>query len=99
MKTAYWKNEYITLEHWPREAYTRVHEAGKNGELHCSSCHQAVYFYLGIHEEPHFIHKDPSVPPCKEKPKIKKPAEVSADAVEYGGFRLPQSRSITANDE
>ena len=97
MKTAYWKNEYITLEDWPKEAYTRVHEAGKNGELHCPSCHQAVIFYLGIHDNPHFIHKDLSVPPCPEKPKAKSgDVPATEESVEYGGFRLPQSRSITA---
>ena len=100
MKTAYWKNEYIELEHWPKEAYTRVHEAGKNGELHCSSCHQAVIFYLGIHDEPHFIHKDPSVPPCPELPKNShSAAEAKEETTDYGGFRLPKSRSISTNEE
>ncbi|OCA89937.1 ATP-dependent helicase [Pradoshia sp. D12] len=94
MKTANWKNESISLLTWPKEAFARIHEAGKNGELQCNHCGQPVYMYLGIHEEPYFIHRDSSRPPCVDKTEKTNPA-VNEASVEYGGFRLPQSRSIT----
>ncbi len=93
MKTANWKKESISLLTWPKEAFGRIHEAGKNGELQCNHCGQPVYMYLGIHEEPYFIHRDSSRPPCVEQTDKTNPA-VNEATMEYGGFRLPQSRSI-----
>ena len=98
MKTANWKNETISLLTWPKEAFARIHEAGKNGELQCKYCGQPIYMYLGIHEEPYFFHRDSSLPPCEEFTN-KIDLEITEESVEYGGFRLPKSRSITEDSD
>lgn len=91
MKTAYWNNQLVTLQTWPREAFSRLFEAGKSRSIYCHQCGQPVYLFLGIHAEPHFIHYDSSCPPCEDKVQTKEIKETSTD---YGGFKLPQSRSI-----
>ncbi|MEH7887280.1 ATP-dependent helicase, partial [Bacillus sp. JJ1609] len=102
MKTAKYNQQIISLEQYNREDYQKLYDDGKKGMLTCSECGDPVRLYLGIQNKPHFYHhlskkedcsdlNDPSSPPEKVKEKI--------EYIEKNGFRIPKSRSITAEAE
>jgi DNA helicase-2/ATP-dependent DNA helicase PcrA len=99
MKTAIYENKTIQIKQMRREDFQSIYEAGKNGKLSCPVCGEKVRFYLGIQELPHFYHLSKKNPPCQDP--IDMNTENARDKVEYierNGFKLPVSRTITADE-
>lgn len=99
MKTAIYNQQIISLEQYNREDYQKLYDDGKKGMLTCSVCGDSVRLYLGIQDKPHFYHHlskkeacidliNPSPQPANATEKI--------EYIEKNGFRIPKSRSITA---
>ncbi|WP_066294852.1 ATP-dependent helicase [Bacillus sp. FJAT-29937] len=97
MKTAKFNNAIIDLTHMNRELYQSIYENSKKGKLHCRSCGDPVRFYIGIEKEPYFYHIHNEDKKCVDPP----PLLISThneqhEYKEQNGFRIPKSRSITA---
>ncbi|NKE07394.1 UvrD-helicase domain-containing protein [Mesobacillus selenatarsenatis] len=101
MKTAKYNQQIISLEHYNRQDYQKLYDDGKKGMLTCSVCGEPVRLYLGIKEKPHFYHHLSAKEGCIEQnesfPALQSTEE--ADYTERNGFRIPKSRSITAEAE
>ncbi|MEH7125159.1 ATP-dependent helicase [Bacillus sp. JJ1773] len=97
MKTAKFNNAIIDLNHMNRELYQFIYENGKKGKLHCPACGDPVRFYIGIEKEPFFYHIHKEDKKCGDPPTllISKHNE-QQEYKEQNGFRIPKSRSITA---
>lgn len=101
MKTAKYNQQFISLEHYNREDYQKLYDDGKKGMLTCSVCGEPVRLYLGIKEKPHFYHHLSAKEGCIDQNESF-PALQSTEEAEYterNGFRIPKSRSITAEAE
>ncbi|WP_226087190.1 UvrD-helicase domain-containing protein [Mesobacillus sp. S13] len=101
MKTAKYNQQIICLEHYNREDYQKLYDDGKKGMLTCSVCGEPVRLYLGIKEKPHFYHHLSAKEGCIDQNESF-PALQSTEETEYterNGFRIPKSRSITAEAE
>lgn len=101
MKTAKYNQQIISLEHYNRQDYQKLYDDGKKGMLTCSVCGEPVRLYLGIKEKPHFYHHLSAKEGCIEQNESF-PALQSTEEAEYterNGFRIPKSRSITAEAE
>ncbi|MGV2940859.1 UvrD-helicase domain-containing protein [Mesobacillus sp. LC4] len=101
MKTAKYNQQIISLEHYNREDYQKLYDDGKKGMLTCSVCGEPVRLYLGIKEKPHFYHHLSAKEGCIDQNESF-PALQSTEEAEYterNGFRIPKSRSITAEAE
>ncbi|MCM3573110.1 ATP-dependent helicase [Mesobacillus subterraneus] len=101
MKTAKYNHQIISLDQYNREDYQKLYDDGKKGMLTCSVCGGPVRFYLGIKDKPRFYHHLSSKEDCneqRESPLSVQPSE-KAEYIERNGFRIPKSRSITAEAE
>lgn len=101
MKTAKYNQQIISLEHYNRKDYQKLYDDGKKGMLTCSVCGEPVRLYLGIKEKPHFHHHLSAKEGCIDQNESF-PALQSTEETEYterNGFRIPKSRSITAEAE
>ncbi|WP_226644484.1 UvrD-helicase domain-containing protein [Mesobacillus subterraneus] len=101
MKTAKYNQQIISLEHYNRQDYQKLYDDGKKEMLTCSVCGEPVRLYLGIKEKPHFYHHLSAKEGCIEQNESF-PALQSTEEAEYterNGFRIPKSRSITAEAE
>jgi DNA helicase II / ATP-dependent DNA helicase PcrA len=99
MNTAKYNQQIISLEKYNREDYQKLYEDGKKGMLSCSVCGDPVRLYLGIQEKPHFYHHLSKKEVCMDiKHPSSKPAveEGKTEYIEKNGFRIPKSRTITA---
>lgn len=99
MKTAIYNQQIISLEQYNREDYQKLYDDGKKGMLTCSVCGDSVRLYLGIQDKPHFYHHLSKMEGCKDLviPSLQ-PANATEkiEYIEKNGFRIPKSRSITA---
>lgn len=99
MNTAKYNQQIISLEKYNREDYQKLYEDGKKGMLSCSVCGDPVRLYLGIQENPHFYHHLSKKEDCMDinhpssKPAVE---EEKTEYIEKNGFRIPKSRTITA---
>jgi DNA helicase II / ATP-dependent DNA helicase PcrA len=102
MKTAKYNQQIISLEQYSREDYQKLYDDGKKGMLTCSVCGDPVRLYLGIQDKPHFYHhlsnKEDCIDLNLQDSNPAKPAE-KTEYTEQNGFRIPKSRSITAEAE
>jgi DNA helicase II / ATP-dependent DNA helicase PcrA len=102
MKTAKYNQQIISLEQYSREDYQKLYDDGKKGMLTCSVCGDPVRLYLGIQDKPHFYHHLSNKEDCNDlnlqDSNPAKPAE-KTEYTEQNGFRIPKSRSITAEAE
>jgi DNA helicase II / ATP-dependent DNA helicase PcrA len=102
MKTAKYNQQIISLEQYSREDYQKLYDDGKKGMLTCSVCGDPVRLYLGIQDKPHFYHHLSNKEDCNDlnlqDTNPAKPAEIT-EYTEQNGFRIPKSRSITAEAE
>ncbi|MCM3663082.1 ATP-dependent helicase [Mesobacillus subterraneus] len=102
MKTAKYNQQIISLEQYSREDYQKLYDDGKKGMLTCSVCGDPVRLYLGIQDKPHFYHHLSNKEDCNDlnlqDTNPAKPAEIT-EYTEQNGFRIPRSRSITAEAE
>lgn len=73
----------------------RLYEKGKRSELTCPVCDQPVKLFIGIHEEPHFYHSDPALPPCSMSEDRHPSENASTDYIERDGFKIPKARTIS----
>jgi DNA helicase II / ATP-dependent DNA helicase PcrA len=102
MNTAKYNQQIISLEKYNREDFQKLYEDGKKGMLSCSVCGDPVRLYLGIQEKPHFYHHLSKKEDCLDinhpssKPAI---AEEKTEYIEKYGFRIPKSKTITAEVE
>ncbi|WP_079508136.1 UvrD-helicase domain-containing protein [Mesobacillus jeotgali] len=101
MKTAKYNQQVISLEQYNRSEFQKLYDDGKKGMLSCSVCGSPVRLYLGIQEKPHFYHHLSGKEDCQEKslpmPSIQAPEK--QEYIERNGFKIPKSRSITAEAE
>lgn len=101
MKTAKYIQQIINLDDYNREDYQKLYDEGKKGMLTCSVCGEPVLLYLGIKEKPHFYHylsaKEGCIDPNEPFPALQ--TTEKAEYTERNGFRMPKSRSITAEAE
>ncbi|KKK37001.1 ATP-dependent DNA helicase Rep [Mesobacillus campisalis] len=98
MQTAYYKEKIINLPGIRREDFQKLYEDGKKGLLSCPVCGAPVRLYLGIHNRPHFYHHLSKAAACSDLP-IQDAAEEHPEHTEWGGFRLPTARGITAEEK
>lgn len=102
MKRANYNQQLISLEQYTREDYQKLYDDGKKGMLTCSVCGNPVRLYLGIQDKPHFYHhlsnKEDCIDLSQESAKSGEPTE-RTEYTERDGFRIPKSRSITAEIE
>jgi DNA helicase II / ATP-dependent DNA helicase PcrA len=101
MKTAKYNQQVISLEQYNRSDFQKLYDDGKKGMLTCSICGSPVRLYLGIQEKPRFYHHLSGKEDCQEK-SLAIPSRKSSENQEYierNGFKIPKSRSITAEAE
>ncbi|MEH7110001.1 ATP-dependent helicase [Bacillus sp. JJ1764] len=98
MKTAIYKNQLIFLDHLQRDEFQKIYLAGKNNEIKCPTCNERMQLFLGIQEQPHFFHVHSPEKKCQEPEHEKTSTPVSVQTIERNGFILPQSRTITVQD-
>lgn len=102
MKTAKYNQQIISLEQYSREDYQKLYDEGKKGMLTCSVCGDPVRLYLGIQDNPHFYHHLSNKEDCNDLILLESNPAKPAEKIEYteqNGFRIPKSRSITAEAE
>ncbi|MBT2639253.1 ATP-dependent helicase [Bacillus sp. ISL-39] len=101
MKTAKYNHQIISLDQYHREDYQKLYDDGKKGMLTCSVCGGPVRFYLGIKDKPHFYHHLSTKEDCNRQSESSLSVQPSekAEYIERNGFRIPKSRSITAEAE
>ncbi|PLR71657.1 UvrD-helicase domain-containing protein [Bacillus sp. UMB0728] len=97
MKTAVYRQQTINIDNYSREEFQKIYDEGKKGNLFCPACGERVRMYLGIQASPHFYHLHSNAE-CQDAEETlnevkKEPVEAEISA---GGFRLPKSRTITA---
>ncbi|WNS76897.1 UvrD-helicase domain-containing protein [Bacillus sp. DTU_2020_1000418_1_SI_GHA_SEK_038] len=99
MKTAKFNNAIIHINQINRELYQSIYENGKKGKLHCPACGKPVRFYIGIEKDPYFYHIHKEDKKCEDPPNllISKTKE-QPEYKEQNGFRIPKSRSVTAEN-
>lgn len=99
MKTAIYQKQLITIDELKREDFQKIANAGKNGELACPTCKEAVRFYLGIHEAPHFFHTGSPNKRCQDVVWNQSTQAAEQTYIERNGFRIPQGRAITEENK
>ncbi|CAM3768525.1 UvrD-helicase domain-containing protein [Mesobacillus thioparans] len=101
MKTAKYNQQLISLDQYDRSDYQKLYDDGKKGMLACSVCGSPVRLYLGIQEHPHFYHHLSGKEDCQEEslPAPSAPQSEKTEYIERNGFKIPKSRSITAEAE
>lgn len=60
MERATYKRRIISLSSLAREKYEAVYEAALRGQISCLACGKPVKLYLGIQQQPHFYHDEPT---------------------------------------
>jgi DNA helicase II / ATP-dependent DNA helicase PcrA len=101
MKTAKYNQQIISLDQYDRSDYQKLYDDGKKGMLACTVCGGPVRLYLGIQEQPHFYHHISGKDDCQEEslPTPSSPSFEKTEYIERNGFKIPKSRSITAEAE
>ncbi|WP_442599226.1 UvrD-helicase domain-containing protein [Neobacillus sp. D3-1R] len=91
MQTAYYNNEMIQLESYPRELFHQLYLSAKKDKLLCPVCKEPVQLYLGMKNPPYFYHSRSPLKTCE----MEVPVENNDDTfIEQNGFRIPKGRNI-----
>lgn len=91
MQIAYYKNEMIHLESYPREFFHQLYLSGKKDKLICPVCKEPVQLYLGMKKSPYFFHSRSPLKDCEIEVSD---AKENIEFIEHNGFRIPKGRNI-----
>ncbi|MCD7035007.1 ATP-dependent helicase [Metabacillus sp. GX 13764] len=86
----------INLHVLPREEYQRIYELGQKGKLICPVCGRLLKLLMSITKPPMFIHTGSVTDEnCEAKSQSLLKQKDNTREAAAGGFKLPQSRSIS----
>ncbi|WP_153124987.1 ATP-dependent helicase [Peribacillus tepidiphilus] len=98
MKLAKFNQETIDLAKLSSDRFSIIYDSAKRDLITCLKCGKPVRLYLGMHEEPYFFHDGSIEKFCDVDTSENSSTFISQEQmyVERNGFRIPVSRSITA---